>query len=427
MNGLIRFDSVGGASGDMILAALSGLGADLAAIERTINAFFPETLHFHVEPVRAAGLAGTRVSVQAKHRHAHEETWPDVESPHAHGHAHDHRRFADIEKLLADAPVSPRVRGQALDVFRALAEAEASVHGCAPGEVHFHEVGAWDSVADVVGTCLALEQLGVEGVSCGPLPSGTGTLHCAHGEMPNPAPATQLLLAGLTVTQTDEPFELVTPTGAALLGVLSRTAGPVAATATVGKSALGFGSRTLLHRPNVLRATLMAPGEPTEGLLVLETNLDDCNPEWVGALVSDLLADGALDAWQTPIAMKKNRAGILLSVLARTVDAPALRERIFRATTTFGIRCHAVDRETLDRRIEPVQTPWGDVPVKIGLLRGEALTAAPEHDACAALARQHGVAARRIHDAARQAWFSKNPSALGADGQRQPSSSPDHP
>ena len=222
--------------------------------------------------------------------------------------------------------------------------------------------------------------------------------------MPNPAPATQRLLAGMTVTQTDEPFELVTPTGAALLRVWTRALEPVPATAAVVRSAFGFGARALNGRPNVLRATLLAEA-PAEApgareLLVLESNLDDCNPEWLGALTADLLERGALDVWLTPVVMKKGRPGTLLGVLARAEDAPALREWIFRSTTTFGIRHYAVGRETLERRFENARTPWGEVPVKIGALRGEDLTASPEHDACAALARANRVAPRQVYEAA---------------------------
>ena len=408
MKTYIRFDSVGGASGDMILSALAALGADLAAVEKTINAFFPEPLHFHSEPAGASGLNGLRVTVHAKH-HAHrEEQWPDAHAQgHAEGHgpAHAHRGLAEIERLLTRAPISDASRTRSLAVFRALAEAEAIIHGKTPETVHFHEVGAWDSVADIVGSCLALEQLGADGVSCGPLPAGIGTIHCAHGEMPNPAPATQELLRGMAVTQTDEPFELVTPTGAALLRVWTRALAAPPATAQVLRSAFGFGSRALNGRPNALRATLLAEAEaaaPQADLLVLETNLDDCNPEWIGALASDLLARGALDVWHAPIAMKKGRPGTLLSVLAPASEAAALRERIFRSTTTFGVRFYAVQRDALERRMETVHTPWGDVPVKIGLLRGEEITASPEHDACAALAQAHGVAPRLVYEAAQR-------------------------
>ena len=412
MKKYIRFDSVGGASGDMILSALAALGADIPAIEKIINAFFPGHLHFHTDLASAAGLNGLRVMVQAEHHHHHDDSeWPDVpahETKHAHTHAH--RGLVEIEHLLSHAPLSDASRAMALSVFRKLAEAEAKIHGKTPETVHFHEVGAWDSIADIVGACLALEQLGACGVSCGPLPAGTGTIRCAHGEMPNPAPATLELLAGMTMTQTTEPFELVTPTGAALLRVWTHTLAPFPEEATVIRSAFGFGSRTLNGRPNVLRATLLTesaatatPIAPTcADLLVLETNLDDCNPEWLGALASDLLGRGASDVWFTPVIMKKGRPGTVLSVLADAACAESLRERIFRSTTSFGIRFYPVQRETLARRFENVRTPWGDVPVKIGTLHGEDITASPEHDACAILAKANSVTPRLVYETAKR-------------------------
>ena len=429
MRTFIRFDSVGGASGDMILSALAALGADIPSIEKTINSFFPESLHFHTDTASAAGLNGLRVSVHTEHHHHHDDSeWPDAHGHEAdaghthsgkatggdacptlqHSHSHTHRGLAEIGHLLSHAPVSDATRELALSVFRKLAEAEAKIHGKTPETVHFHEVGAWDSVADIVGACLALEQLGVGGVSCGPLPAGTGTIHCAHGEMPNPAPATLELLAGMTLMQTAEPYELVTPTGAALLRVWTHTLAPLPKAVTVLRSAFGFGSRTLTGRPNVLRATLLAESasiatEPAADLLVLETNLDDCNPEWLGALTSDLLERGALDVWHTPVVMKKGRSGTMLSVLASSSDAAVLRERIFRCTTTFGVRFYPVQRETLERRFENVRTPWGEVPVKIGSLRGEDITASPEHEACATLAQACNVTARQVYEAAKHA------------------------
>ncbi|MBP8801708.1 MAG: nickel pincer cofactor biosynthesis protein LarC [Kiritimatiellae bacterium] len=446
MKHFLRFDSVGGASGDMILSALAALGADMQAIEQTIGAFFPEPLHFHIEPASDAGLNGLRVSVHAAHHPHHDETfWPDADShghghdhvhshkhhDHGHNHAHDHehhhghdhehhhghehahphdhthRGLTEITRLLTDAPLPERARDLALKVFQTLAESEAAIHGKTPETVHFHEVGAWDSVADIVGACLALDQLGVSGVTCGPLPAGIGTIRCAHGEMPNPAPATQHLLAGMTVTQTDEPFELVTPTGAALLRVWTRALDPVPTTATVVRSAFGFGSHTLNSRPNVLRATLLAgtaaDAPAARDLLVLESNLDDCNPEWLGALTADLLERGALDVWHTPAVMKKGRPGTVLSVLTDATRADALCEWIFRATTTFGVRRRTVQRDELERRIEQVTTPWGLVPVKIGSLQGRPITIAPEHEACAALAREYQIALRQVYDAAKAA------------------------
>ncbi len=408
MKQFIRFDSVGGASGDMILSALAALGADLRAVEAALNAFFPEHVRLLVETAHAAGLNGLRASVHAE-QHPDEGEWPDAHTHahHGHTHSHAHRGLTEIEHLLEHSALSPFVKGLSRDVFRKLAEAEAKIHGKTPETVHFHEVGAWDSVADIVGACLALEQLGISGVSCGPLPAGAGTLRCAHGEMPNPAPATQELLAGMTVTQTAEPFELVTPTGAALLRVWTHTLAPLPGETTVIRSAYGFGRRTLHGRPNVLRATLLAeasaPAAPGDELLVLETNLDDCNPEWLGTLTADLLERGALDVWHTPVVMKKGRPGTLLGVLAAAADATPLRDWIFRSTTTFGIRFYAVRRELLDRRFETAHTPWGGVPVKVGTLHGEDITASPEHDACAILAKTNGVTPRQVYEAAKQA------------------------
>jgi len=339
--------------------------------------------------------------------------------------------------MLATSSLPETPKAQAIAVFRALAEAEAKIHNTTPESVHFHEVGAWDSIADIVGSCLALEQLGVCGISCGPLPAGIGTIHCSHGEMPNPAPATQELLAGMRVIQTDEPFELVTPTAAALLRVWTQTLQKVPEETVIEKNGFGFGRRTLNHRPNVLRATLMSgvsdqssvisdrgsgvrvqesecPKFPVlvrrsfseggssfkfqegEALLVLEANLDDCNPEWIASLVPALLEQGALDVWQTPIVMKKGRSGILLSVLAPEERAACLRELIFKGTTTFGIRYYPVQREMLERRFEQVQTPYGEVPVKLGIYKGEVITRSPEHDACEALAKANGVTVRQV-------------------------------
>lgn len=392
MKKYLRFDSVGGASGDMILSSLVALGVDLKAIEKTLNSFFPEKLTFRCESASDAGLHGVRLRVLGPTS----GEWLDA----AH-HKHVHRGLKEIETLLQGASLSAATRSLAVAVFRALAEAEATIHNTIPEAVHFHEVGAWDSVADIVGSCLALEQLGVCGVSCGSLPSGVGTITCSHGEMPNPAPATQELLQGMRVMQTDEPFELVTPTGAALLRIWTQTLERVPEETVLEKSGFGFGTRKLKQRPNVLRATLMTPPPSdlrplTSDLVVLEANLDDCNSEWIASLVPVLLEQGALDVWQTPMVMKKGRVGILLSVLSPEACAASLRELIFRGTTTFGIRYYPVQREVLERRFEQVATPYGDVPVKVGLYKGEVITRSPEHDACEALAKAHRVTVKQV-------------------------------
>ena len=416
MKKFVRFDSVGGASGDMLLSALVALGADLEKIRLQIAAFFPETLHFHQEPVCQSGICGLHVSVHAAHHSSDESHWMESGTehgqahshPHSHAHSHTHRGYAEIRSLMEASPLSGRVKGQALSVFRAIAEAEARIHGKTPETVHFHEVGAWDSVADIVGVCLALEQLEVAGISCGPLPAGIGTILCAHGEMPNPAPATQLLLEGMAVVQTDEPYELVTPTGAALLAVLSRTLEPLPAVMRTVRSGIGFGSRTLEKRPNLLRATLSEAAETEsdagDALLVMETNLDDASPEWLGALSESLLQAGARDVWYTPILMKKGRPATELHVLTETASAVRLREIIFRESGTFGIRFYPVQREVLDRRIVRVQTEIGEASVKIGGKNGEDWVVSPEFETCQALAKKTGLPLREVYERVRKAY-----------------------
>lgn len=395
----IRFDSVGGASGDMLLSALTAIGADLEAIEQTLHRLLPEAVHLHREAAADRGLLGVRVNVRLAHAHDHAH-WPD-----GHDEAHaPHRGLPEIRALLDSPLLDAKPRRLALAVFRRLAEAEGRVHGRAPETVRFHEVGAADSIADIVGCCLALDQLDVAGVSVGPLPCGVGTIQCAHGAMPNPAPATVELLAGLAVTQTDEPFELVTPTAAALLATWLHELPPPPGSLCIVRSGLGFGRRNLRARPNVLRATLLEAAPSASAgetdLQVLETNVDDCNPQWLGDLIGRLLEAGALDAWIAPATMKKNRPGFVVSALVPAAAASAVTEALFRCTTTFGVRSHAVQRQILDRRFETVTTPFGAVRVKVGSRQGADVTRSPEFEDCARLAREAGVTPRQVYEAA---------------------------
>lgn len=404
----IRFESVGGASGDMLLSALVSIGADLKSINRTVRACLPEPVSITDEPATSHGLHGIRVSVHLSHAHQ-EHHWPDAgHHPAAHHHA-PHRTLKDVAALLNASKLDAGTRKLALAVFTRLAEVEGRIHGRPSNRVHFHEIGASDSIADIVGCCLALKQLDVAGVSVGPLPAGTGVIHCAHGVMPNPAPATVELLAGLSVVQTDEPFELVTPTGAALLAAWRETLATPPAALRVLRSGFGFGRKDLKGRPNVIRATLLesdstnAPQMSTsdaENLMVLECNLDDCNPQWIGDLIPRLLAAGALDAWAMPATMKKGRPGLVLSALAPAAAKAAITDLIFAATTTFGVRSYSVTRDVLDRRFETVKTPFGPVRVKIGSRQGRDQVRTPEFEDCVRCARAHTVAPRQVAEAA---------------------------
>jgi len=298
------------------------------------------------------------------------------------------------------------VKEASVRVFTRIAEVEARMHATTVDRIHFHEVGALDSIVDIAGCCLALHRLGVDGVIVGPLPQGRGTIRCAHGVYPNPAPATVELLKGMAVVQTEEPHELVTPTGAALLAAW-KTMAAAPDGATVAKVGYGLGQRELAHRPNLLRAVLLEvdpqPRAAATAGLVLERNLDDVTPELIGALTQRLLAAGALEVFTTAAQMKKQRPGVLLTVLCTGAERETMLDLIFRESTTFGVREYAVQRTVLERRRVEVATPFGAVEVKIGAWRGEDVTWAPEMDDCVLRAQERGVPVRRVYESAQQA------------------------
>jgi uncharacterized protein (TIGR00299 family) protein len=379
----LRFDSVGGASGDMILAALIDCGVSPHTLNDALAGLPFETCRIDAEPVHAGGLNGTRVTV----------TVPD--------NPHPHRHLADVRRIIEAGALPPTVAANALAIFRRLAQAEARVHGTTPEQIHFHEVGAHDAIVDIVGACLARQLLDVQAVLVGPLPCGRGTVRTAHGMLPVPVPATLELLGDHPAVATEEDAELVTPTGAAIL-MTWQQAPPGGAARTVAHGH-GFGHRTLRGRPNLLRATVLERGEADAAprdCLVLECNLDDTLPEWIGALTGKLLETGALDVFTSPVQMKKQRPGTLLTVLCRPEDRDRLLDLLFTETTTFGVREHVTRRCCLERRTETVQTHYGPVRVKIGTWKGRDVTTSPEHDDCARAATRHNVAVREVYAAA---------------------------
>lgn len=389
MKRVLWFDSVGGASGDMILACLVDLGVRPADLNEVLASL--GTFHLSLEARQHSehGMHGTRITV-----HAHEE--------HHHGHA-PHRHLSDIRQRIELSAVPEGVKRQSIAVFERLAGAEATVHGKTPEAIHFHEVGALDAILDVVGACHALHLLHIDQVGFSPLPQGHGTIECAHGTLPNPAPGTVELLKGFPVCHADEPFELVTPTGAALLTTWkSMKAWPEGwVIKAVGH---GFGCRTLNHRPNLLRATLLeAPppkAEDPEICLVMETNIDDTTPELVGALVQKLLASGAYDAFTTSIQMKKQRPGTLLTVLCAPDLKPVMLDLIFTESTTFGVREHLTRRTMLERETLDVPTVYGLIRAKIGRWHGTPVTASPEYEDCVKAAVRHNVPVRVVYECA---------------------------
>ncbi len=393
MSRILWFDSVGGASGDMILAALIDLGADAAALNAALESLGAAHIRIETHPHSDHGLHGLRVHVEA-HEHAHGHD--------AHAHA-PHRHLPEITRLIEAAALPDAAKRRAVAVFTRLAEAEARVHATTPDRIHFHEVGALDAIADIAGACLALDLLRIEAVGFAPLPMGHGTITCAHGVIPNPAPGTVELLKGLPVVTVDEPHELVTPTGAALLSTW-RSLAAVPEGATMQATGHGFGTRALRGRPNLLRATLFETAAPAatadDACLVIETNLDDTTPELVGALLQRLMAGGAYDAFATGIQMKKQRPGVLLTVLCAPERRATLVDLIFRESTTFGVREHLTRRTMLDREIREVSTIHGPVRIKVGRWQGRAITASPEYDDCLRCADAAGVAVRTVYEAA---------------------------
>lgn len=346
--------------------------------------------------------------VEEHHHHGADESHShEAEHEHSHG-----RTFADISNLIQRGKLSPWVKEKSIAVFRRIAVAEGKIHGHPPEEVHFHEVGAVDSIVDIVGACIALEMLGKPRVLAGNPIEGTGTIRCAHGTFPIPAPATLEILSArrVAVQQCEEPGELITPTGAALLAEFVESFGTIQNLAAE-KIGYGLGTRQNKARPNVLRAVL---GEThsarnatldweTDSIAVLETNLDDINAELLGAFVEQAFAQGALDVFHTPVQMKKNRPGVLLTVLCAAGDADKFSELVLRETTAFGVRRTTAERRKLRRESVQVKTKFGDVGVKLGKLNGRIIQASPEFESCRQLAAQAKVPVRAVYAAVAKA------------------------
>jgi uncharacterized protein (TIGR00299 family) protein len=428
----LYLDIFSGISGDMLLGALLDLGVSLEELEAGLNKLNLPGWHIHAAHGQKSHISGIKFDVHLEEDHHHEhghhhdhDHGHDHSHSHGDGHHHQHehgRSFADIRKLIESSKLSAWVKQKSLGVFRRIAEAEGKIHGQPPDEVHFHEVGAVDSIIDIVGACIALELLGKPRVVSAPVVEGMGWINCAHGRFPIPAPATLAILGarGIGVTQTDEPHELVTPTGAAVLAEFAETFGPMN-NIVAEKTGYGLGTRDNVTRPNVLRAVLgnasgSAKGSKksateraesldweTDTVVVLETNLDDVTAEVLGHFVEEALAEGALDVFHTPIQMKKNRPGVLLTVLCATADADRFTEKMLRETSAFGVRRTTAERRKLRREVVKVKTPHGQVSVKLGWLGGKVVQAAPEYESCKVLARKARVPLKEVYEAALRA------------------------
>ncbi|HET9554417.1 MAG TPA: nickel pincer cofactor biosynthesis protein LarC [Anaeromyxobacteraceae bacterium] len=386
---LLLLEPIGGVAGDMFLAAALDAGVDRAALEAHLATL---------------GLPGWRLEVTRRSVSGIQATHVDVV---VEGEQPPSRRLADILDLVGRSGLPPRARAAAIAVFERIGRAEAKVHGVPVEEVHFHEVGAVDSIVDVCGAAVVLDLLGWPRVLSAPPELGRGLVKTAHGPMPVPPPAVLELLAGKPVRPGGPPGEAVTPTGAALLAHFAEL-GPLPP--FVARS-IGYGAGTVTwpDRPNVLRLVLadtLAPSDGANALFVVETNLDDCPGQLVARAVEALLEAGALDAWAAPLTMKKGRPGVLVGALCDGARRAAVARVLLTETTTLGVRFHPVEREELSRALHEVETPYGRVRVKVGALEGREVGAHPEYEDCRARAAEHGVPVREVMAAALAAWRS---------------------
>lgn len=398
MTRLAYIDCFSGASGDMLLGALLDAGWPLASLQAVVDAL---------------GLPGVTVRAAQAVKHGLAGTHLTIDAPEAQPLRHP----ADLLALIDGAALPEEVRAKAAAVITALAEVEARVHGMPVDHVHFHEVGAVDTLVDIVGVIAGLHALGVGRVVAAPVPWSHGTIQISHGRFPVPPPAVAALLEGVPVRGVDVEGELVTPTGAALLTGLAESFGLMPAM-TVAKVAYGAGTKDWPDRPNMLRLVLGeadAAGDlQAETLTVLACNLDDMVAQWYGPLVETALQAGALDVWLTPAHMKKGRPAVVVEVLCRPRDALKLRTLLFRQTTTLGIRESVVTRWALPRQTHAVTTAYGAVRIKEASLEDGTRKFAPEHDDCAARAAEHGVSVREVWLAAVQAAGEGDRSGSGA-------------
>ena len=385
------FDCFAGAGGDMIVASLLDAGCDFAALGAALAKLGVEGYELQAERANRGGLIGTRFIVQLD------------------GRDHAHRHLGDIVAIIDSAGLAPRAAGRAKSIFTRLADAEAKVHGIEVEKVHFHEVGAIDSIVDVVGACVAMEILGIDSVLCSPIAVGGGTVECDHGTMPVPAPATAQLLVGAKTCGDNLPGEATTPTAAAVLTTLADSFGAMPAM-SISAVGCGAGTRDGGPVPNLLRVFLgeLDDSGAADTVIELSANIDDCTGEVLGATIAKLLSAGALDAWASPIVMKKSRPAWMLSALCAPGDADGAERIIFAETTTFGIRRSARRRTKLIRRHETVETAYGPIRIKIGARAGRTITSSPEFADCLAAAEAHHVPVRQVVAAADHAHRKEN-------------------
>ncbi len=382
------FDCFAGAGGDMITAAMLDAGLDVKFLKARLATLGLKDLRIKSTKTKQAGLSATSFTPVAPEQH-------------------HHRNLKQITKIISQSKISKKAKETAIKIFNRLAEAEAAVHNKGIDEVHFHEIGAVDSIVDVVSACVGLDALGVEKVYCSTLSVGGGTVKCAHGILPVPAPATAELLKGIPITAGPGQTELLTPTAAAILTTIAERFCPLPPM-KIEAIGYGAGSRQFEEFPNVLQLILgQAASEDSanvDSVWLLETNIDDASGELIGFITEKLSELGALDVFTTPIYMKQNRPAVQLSVICKTEDVQQAEQLLFEQGLTLGIRRQILQRSKLSREFVAVQTMFGKVRIKTGLLNGSIVSAKPEFSDCALFAKKHDVAVKTVLDAAVAAY-----------------------
>lgn len=377
------FDCFSGISGDMTIGALVDAGASFEVLRDQLAALHVPGFDVAIEKVTKQGIAGTKFHV------------------HVRDPGTQHRRLRDIETILHASGLAARIQERALEVFTRLAEAEATIHHTTIDQVHFHEVGAIDSIVDITGAIIALDLLGVRRIMASPVNVGAGFVRAAHGGLPVPGPATAELLKGATTYARGNDGELTTPTGAAILATLAESFGPLPQLC-VEQIGYGAGTKDLSQAPNLLR--IFVGEDSTRGdadmITVLEANLDDMNAEWFEYVQEQLFTHGALDVFYTPIFMKKNRPATKLTVLCESGKLERIVETVFQGTSTFGVRTYEVRRQKLQRGSQIVETSYGPIAVKIGEWRGQVVQISPEYESCRQAAQRSGAPLKEIYRAA---------------------------
>lgn len=458
---ILYLDCFSGISGDMTVGALADLGITPSALEWELSKLDLGDCHLHFERQIRGGISGVKFDVhsgathdaaQDSDHHPRVTDHPEGDrTGHDHGHEHEHhghefhghehhshehhdrdyrhalshmehqihhhhsqspgssRSFSAIRELIESSELSGFVKEHATSIFRRIGKAESKIHGSPIDEVQFHEVGALDSIVDVVLTCVGFEALQVERIYFSVPVDGQGTFRSSHGEYPLPGPATLEILQGIPIRQADIPFELITPTGAAIVAEFKHAVG-VFPEMRPEKIGYGLGTRDLAGRPNVLRAVVgtLEESQSSERIVELQTNIDDLSPEILGAAQDRLFQAGALDVFFTPIQMKKNRPATMLSVLCLPAAVGKIQEIIFSETSTFGIRSREMNRKTLDREIVEIRTPAGQIQIKIGRHAGKILQVAPEFESCKAAAQRIHQPLKRVYELAIEAFWNSS-------------------